>query len=103
VKSCIACARGRCPGSHRESSFSARIRAGEIGNTERKETALPNPRTKKAPTPITAARPRNIEEQIRRRAYELYESRGREDGRDLEDWFRAEAEITGKAAKAARA
>lgn len=30
---------------------------------------------------------------IASRAYELYEARGREDGRDLEDWFRAEAEL----------
>jgi len=30
---------------------------------------------------------------VARRAYELYENRGREDGHDLEDWFRAEAEV----------
>jgi hypothetical protein len=41
----------------------------------------------------------NLEEQIRRRAYELYEERGREDGRDLDDWLRAEAEIAGTAVK----
>jgi hypothetical protein len=35
---------------------------------------------------------------IRQRAYNLYEQRGREDGHDLEDWFRAEAEIFGKKA-----
>ena len=29
---------------------------------------------------------------IERRAYELYESRGREDGRDLDDWLQAERE-----------
>ena len=34
------------------------------------------------------------QEQVRRRAYELYEQRGREDGRDLEDWLRAESEVT---------
>ncbi len=33
---------------------------------------------------------------IRLRAYEYYEERGCEDGRDLEDWLRAEAEILGK-------
>jgi hypothetical protein len=38
----------------------------------------------------------NLEDQIRSRAYELYEQRGREDGRDLEDWFRAEEEIKQK-------
>ena len=32
-------------------------------------------------------------EQIAQRAYERYESRGREDGRDQEDWFEAEREF----------
>ena len=36
----------------------------------------------------------NLEEDIRRRAYELYEARGCDDGHDLDDWLRAEAEIT---------
>jgi hypothetical protein len=30
---------------------------------------------------------------IRERAYELYEARGREDGRDIENWLQAEAEF----------
>ncbi len=30
---------------------------------------------------------------VAHRAYELYESRGRQDGHDLEDWLRAEAEL----------
>jgi hypothetical protein len=38
----------------------------------------------------------DMEEQIRRRAYELYEARGRGDGHDVEDWLEAEAEITGR-------
>jgi Protein of unknown function (DUF2934) len=33
-------------------------------------------------------------EQIRARAYELYLERGQEDGHDLEDWFRAEQDVT---------
>ena len=37
----------------------------------------------------------DMEEQIRQRAYELYEARGREGGHDEEDWLRAEAEILG--------
>ena len=45
----------------------------------------------------------NLEEEIRRRAHELYEERGREDGHDMEDWLRAEAEITGTGVKAAAA
>lgn len=38
---------------------------------------------------------------IRRRAYDLYEQRGRVDGHDLDDWLQAEAELTGKAKTAA--
>lgn len=36
-------------------------------------------------------------EQIRIRAYELFEERGGAHGYDVEDWLRAEAEITQKA------
>ena len=39
----------------------------------------------------------NLEEEIRRLAYELYEDRDREDGYDLDDWLRAEAEVLGTA------
>ena len=37
---------------------------------------------------------RAAEEQVRSRAYELYEQRGRADGHDLQDWLQAESEIT---------
>jgi len=45
---------------------------------------------KKSPTSVTSE-PQNLEleDQIRQRAYELYEGRGRKDGHELEDWFRA--------------
>ena len=56
---------------------------------------MQNPMTKKVSTfGRTAAE--DSEEQIRRRAYELYEARGRGDGHDLEDWLEAQAEITGR-------
>jgi len=43
-----------------------------------------------------------LEETVRRRAYELYEQRGRADGFELNDWVQAESEVTGpEAAKAA--
>ena len=38
----------------------------------------------------------DVEGQIRQRAYELYEQDGRQDGRDQEYWFRAEAEVRGR-------
>ena len=50
--------------------------------------------------------PRGIEELIRKRAYQLYEQRGRVDGFALDDWLQAEGEILGtqkqRKAKAAR-
>jgi hypothetical protein len=51
----------------------------------------------------TAKLPVKLEDQIRRRAYELYEQRGREDGHDMEDWLLAELEVVQKRAKAASA
>ncbi len=36
------------------------------------------------------------EEIIRKRAYQLFEERGYEHGHDIDDWFQAEAEVTGK-------
>lgn len=36
---------------------------------------------------------------IAQRAYELYEQRGRQDGRDLEDWLNAERQLTGAGGK----
>jgi DNA-binding SARP family transcriptional activator len=36
---------------------------------------------------------RAIERKVRSRAQELYESRGQEQGQDLQDWFQAESEI----------
>ncbi len=37
-----------------------------------------------------------LEKQIQVRAYELYEQRGRRDGRALEDWLSAEREVMNK-------
>jgi len=42
-----------------------------------------------------SSEPAHAEQIIRRRAYELYVKRGREDGHAEEDWLRAEAEVLG--------
>jgi len=52
----------------------------------------------KMPTPRRTVNPtmepnRDLQERIRRRAYELYEQRGKEDGHDLDDWLQAESEV----------
>lgn len=38
-------------------------------------------------------------ERIAQRAYELYEQRGRQDGRALEDWVNAEQQLVGASSK----
>jgi len=38
-------------------------------------------------------------ERIARRAYELYEQRGRQEGRALEDWVNAERQLVGGSGK----
>ena len=43
----------------------------------------------------------DLDEQIRRRAYDFYEQRGRTDGHDVDDWLQAEAELRGKSKTAA--
>ncbi len=55
-------------------------------------TAKPKSLGPRSPKP---ALPSNAEERIRRRAYELYEQRGRVDGLALDDWLQAESEIRG--------
>ena len=60
--------------------------------------------TKKQPTTgISELQEFELEYQIRLRAYQLYEARGRKDGHQLEDWFRAEEEIREKKARTAAA
>jgi hypothetical protein len=56
--------------------------------------------SKKPPATVTSE-PQELEHEIRLRAQELYEERGREDGHELDDWLRAEAEITDKKTRTA--
>jgi len=45
----------------------------------------------------TMVNPTPSQDKIRDRAYQLYESRGREPGQDEQDWFLAEEEILKRA------
>ena len=59
----------------------------------------PNPKIvvgpKSSPAKITMmAGTVPLQDRIRQRAYELYESRDREPGQDVQDWLRAEHEIS---------
>ena len=46
----------------------------------------------KKPVATVRSEPQDLDQQIRLRAYQLYEARGREDGHELDDWLRAEEE-----------
>jgi hypothetical protein len=66
--------------------------------------ALANSAAKKAISFIREARKSRemtatLEQQIRQRAYRLFEDRGCEDGHAVEDWLRAEREIRGFASR----
>lgn len=58
----------------------------------------------KPPTSFSTDNPStDLAEQIRARAYDLYELRGRQDGHDFDDWLQAEAELTSQSSKAVAA
>jgi hypothetical protein len=63
------------------------------------------PMSPKTPISIRLKPPdAEVEEQIRQRAHQLYEERGRLDGNAMEDWLIAEEEVLGsRQAKAATA
>jgi len=50
------------------------------------------------PTQVTKSTP-DLQDQIRGRAYGLYEQREKDGGHELDDWLQAEAEVTQQKAK----
>ena len=63
----------------------------------------PTTSTRLTTTNPTTGSASDLQEQIRRRAYALYEERGKDDGYDLTDWLQAESEVTRQRSKAAAA
>jgi hypothetical protein len=64
------------------------------GSRRRSDNVLNMPPVDAAVT--SAAQTAVAEDQIARRAYELYCARGREDGHDLDDWLQAECDLRGE-------
>jgi Protein of unknown function (DUF2934) len=62
------------------------------------KSARPTATPRQAPAQETKSTP-DLQEQIRRRAYGLYEQRGRDEGHELDDWLQAESEVTQQKAK----
>lgn len=61
----------------------------------RRNATMKKQHTTPVPEKQPTASAEELQEKIRQRAYEIYELRGREDGRDLDDWLKAESEMTG--------
>ena len=64
--------------------------AEEAGRTSQQDTGLLS----------TILDPTQLEEEIRRHAFQHYEARGCKGGHELDDWLQAEAEITHSKRKA---
>lgn len=73
----------------------ASANSADTAATQKPAAAEPKRPTLVATMPVHHT-PMNAEEEIRRRAYELYEQDGRQDGRDRDHWLRAEAEVLGR-------
>lgn len=67
-------------------------RARTTSSTPRSKKAAAKPAQESTALPQTHSNGYSLEA-VRVRAYELFEQRGRVHGYDVEDWFRAEAEI----------
>jgi hypothetical protein len=63
---------------------------------KRTESAEPQIASAQVDTPEASVRKLAIEEDIRRRAYEIYLGRGEQPGHDLDDWLQAERELEPK-------
>lgn len=56
---------------------------------------LTSPAASSNRTPTKVTKPAlDLQDQMRRRAHELYEQHGRNDGHELDDWLQAESEVT---------
>ena len=69
--------------------------AAETAPTKPEAKVTPEPRKKLEVVKTEPRRvvPINVEEEIRRRAYELYQQRGAGSGSEREDWLAAEREV----------
>jgi hypothetical protein len=68
----------------------ARSKKNENGNGA---ASVVNPSVQTLTETKTNVVPINLEEEIRRRAYEIFEERGYAPGDEREDWLRAEREV----------
>ncbi|HEU5403276.1 MAG TPA: DUF2934 domain-containing protein [Terriglobales bacterium] len=76
-----------------------RIRKTPVAVAETMRAVSENGEVQILQVPSNGGRDRDgSDEQVRRRAYEIWEQRGRQHGKDADDWYRAESELRGKSA-----
>lgn len=86
----------KTPGKTRNSTSSKKAPAQKASTvTPISQGGLSHEGSSTKPIQARATEP-TIVEQIRRRAYELFEQRGRQEGFHDEDWAQAEAEVLSK-------
>lgn len=83
-------------------SYAARLGARGFGPIRTLDAAYLS-RTKGLRALLLVGVAANDENLLQRRAFELYELRGREEGHDLDDWLQAESEFVQQKTKAAAA
>jgi hypothetical protein len=66
------------------------LKTRKAANSKKKD---PAPETT-GPNSAQVTRPYPTHEEVQRRAYEIYLSQGRADGRDLDNWLQAERELS---------
>jgi hypothetical protein len=73
--------------------------AKRIATKTEASAAAPKTRSRRKSQPPISSAPRRAasHEDIARRAFELYQSRGADDGHDMHDWLRAESELAARA------
>jgi hypothetical protein len=69
----------------------ARTKGGKTNGSTTRTTAV----ELTAPASVSAINARPSDEDIARRAYEIYEREGRQPGTELQNWLKAEAELSG--------
>lgn len=79
------------PAATRSESPSSALQASSASESNVSRASSPRP-----PATNTSSYPSVSEEQVRRRAYELYMQRGGQGGSHVDDWYRAEAELRGR-------
>jgi DUF2934 family protein len=78
---------GQQQSTHKEKERSMSSKPKRIGSAEPQATST------QAETGEVSARSSARDEEIRRRAYEIYLERGEQPGRELDDWLQAEGEL----------